>query len=167
MTNPLEARLSKLLQSFKNHAMKNNKEVLAPKLLSNANLSTDCVELTKQEVLEQEVFHKFYENLASRNYVVNDDCHCLTVSMHRENLVKHNARFKEVPFTCGCGLDFHLPVPLNQDLQDDDASLTNLLTTGVLQCMHQSTYSSASPGQPGHGSCVLTAMPTWTMDHRV
>ena len=93
--------------------IKNNKEGLVPKLLSNVNLSTDCIELTKQEVLEQEDFLNFHENLVAGNYVINDDCHCLTVSTSRENLVKHNAHFKEVSFTCDCDLDFHLPVPLN------------------------------------------------------
>ena len=37
--NQLVARLSKLLQSFKEHAMKSNKEGLVPKLLSNVQLS--------------------------------------------------------------------------------------------------------------------------------
>ena len=164
--NLLASRLSKLRQSFKNHVMKNYKEGLVPKLLSNVNLSTDCIELTKKKVLEQEDFLKFHENLAARHYVVNDDYHCLTVSTSRENLVKHNVHFKEVPFTCDCGLDFYLAVPLNQDLQEDDVSLANSLTAGVLDSMCQSTYSSPSPGQPDHGSFVLTAMPMWTMDPR-
>ena len=114
-----------------NHVMKHNKEGLVPKLLINESLSTDCIELTKQEVLEQEDFLNFHENLAAGYYVINDDCNCLTASTSRENLVKYNVHFNEVPFTCGCGLNFHLPVPLNQDLQEDDVSLTNLINSRI------------------------------------
>ena len=83
--NPIESRLSKLLQSFKDHVMKNNEEGLIPKRLSNVNLSTECIELTKQEVLEQEYFLKFHENLVVRNYIINDECDCLTACTSREN----------------------------------------------------------------------------------
>lgn len=44
--------------------------------------------------------------------------------------------------------------------------LTSLLLTGDLDYMHQLFNSSHSLDRPGHGSCVSTAMPMWTMDHR-
>ena len=57
-------------------------------------------------------------------------------------------------------------MPLNQYLQEDDVNFAFLLLVGDLDYMHQSTNSSPSPDQPGHGSCVTTAMPMWTVDPR-
>ena len=61
MINQLVSRLSKLLQSFKEHVMKSNKEGLVSKLLSNVQLSRECIDSTKKEVVEQEDFLKFHK----------------------------------------------------------------------------------------------------------
>ena len=58
--NQLVDRLSKLLQSFKDHVMKSNKEGLMHKLLSNVQLSTEHIESTKKEVEEQEDLLNFH-----------------------------------------------------------------------------------------------------------
>ena len=44
--------------------------------------------------------------------------------------------------------------------------LTSLLLTGDIDYMQQSFNSSPSLDQPGHVSCVSTAMPMCTMDPR-
>ena len=41
-----------------------------------------------------------------------------------------------------------------------------MLLAGDLDHAPQSHASCPSPDQPGHGSCVLTALPTWTLDPR-
>ena len=45
-------------------------------------------------------------------------------------------------------------MPLNQDLQEDEVSLTSLLLVGDLDYVCQSSTSSPSTDQPGHGSSV-------------
>ena len=55
---------------------------------------------------------------------------------------------------------------LNQDLQDDCISLTNLLAVGCLDYMCQSTKSSPLTDQPGHGIYVSTETTMWTVDSR-
>ena len=72
----------------------------------------------------------------------------------------------EVPSTCICGVEFDLPVYLGQDFQEKEFSLKHLLLIGDLDCMCQSTTSLPYPYQPGNGSCVSTATPTWTVDPR-
>ena len=62
------------------------KKKLVPKLLSNANLSTECIESTKKEVMEQEDFLQFHENLTAGEHVVNGGFHCSTASTSRETL---------------------------------------------------------------------------------
>ena len=64
---PLELRLRSLLQSFRDHVNERNKELLEPKLMSNAQLSSECADSTMKEVVEQEDFLKFHENLAAGN----------------------------------------------------------------------------------------------------
>ena len=66
--------------------MKSNKEGLVPKLLSNVQLSTEHIEATKKEVVEQECFLKFHENLAAGECVINGGFNCSTVPEFREKL---------------------------------------------------------------------------------
>ena len=84
----------------------------------------------------------------------------------RENLVKCKVQIVEVPSNCDCGFKFDLPVPLGQVFQEKEVSLKHVLLTGDLDCVCQSKTSSPSPDQLGHGSCVLTALPMWTVDPR-
>ena len=56
--------------------------------MSNMEISSECVELSTKEVVEQEDFLKLRENLVARNVVENGDCHCSRVSPARENLEK-------------------------------------------------------------------------------
>ena len=74
--NHLAARLRSLLQSFKEHVMERDTKGLEPKLISNVQLSSECVEASMKEVAKQEDFPKFHENLAASNEVGNGECHC-------------------------------------------------------------------------------------------
>ena len=65
--NQLAARLRNLLQSFKEHVMDRNTKGLVPKLMSNAQLSSECADSTMKEVVEQEDFLKFHQSLAAGN----------------------------------------------------------------------------------------------------
>ena len=56
--------------------------------MSNAQLSSDCIELAMKEVVEQEDFLKFHENLATGNVVGNSECHCSRTPTVRKNLAK-------------------------------------------------------------------------------
>ena len=49
----LELRLRCLLQSFRDHANKRNNEGLEPKLVSNAQLSSECKESVRKKIEEQ------------------------------------------------------------------------------------------------------------------
>ena len=82
----LAARISKLLQNFNYYVMKNNKEELVPKLMSNSQLSTKYIESNKKEIAEQAEFLKFHETIAAGERVNNSGCHCSIVSTSREKL---------------------------------------------------------------------------------
>ena len=86
--NQLSSFLHSLLQSFKKHVMERNTEGLVLKLMSNVQLSSECVELVTKEVIEQEDFLKFHENLVAGNEVGNSECHFSRVPSARENLSK-------------------------------------------------------------------------------
>ena len=60
-----------------------------------------------------------------------------------------------------------LSVPLAQNLQDVHVSLVSLLTDGIFDYLCQSINPCPSPDQPGHGSCVYTALPLFSADPRV
>ena len=72
--------------------MKNNKEGLVPKLMSNTQLSTKYIESNKKEIAEQAEFLKFYENIAAGEHVVNNGCHCSTSSISRDKLGKEQGK---------------------------------------------------------------------------
>ena len=158
----LAARLSNLLQSFRDHVMEHNTEGLVPKLMSNVQLSSECVEPARKEVVEKEDFLKFYEHLATGNEFGNGECHYSRVSLAREKLSKHNVQFKEAPFTCDCGISFDLPLPLSQAFQEIEVSLTRLLLTCDLDHVCQLATSRSSLDQLGHSSCISAATPMWT-----
>ena len=87
---PIAARISKLLQTFKDHVMKKNKEWLVPKLMSNAQLTSKCVESNKKEITEQVEFFKFHENIAAGEHDIHSGCNCSEASTSRKNLKKQS-----------------------------------------------------------------------------
>ena len=50
-----------------------------------------------------------------------------------------------MPFTCECDLEFNIPVPLNQALQEDEVSLGRLLLVSDLDYTFKLITSSPSP----------------------
>ena len=91
--------------------------------------------------------------------VSNGECHCSRTPSARENLEKCKVQIVEVPSIFDCGLAFDLPAPLGQAFQENEVSLKHLLLIGDLDYVHQLATSCFSPDQPGHCSCVSTAMP--------
>ena len=86
----LVGRLSNVLKSFKEHFLECNTEGLVPKLSSNVQLYSECVDLVRKEFLEKENFLQFHEKLAAGNEVGNSECRCLRVPSARANLSKFN-----------------------------------------------------------------------------
>ena len=130
--NKVATRVNKVLTSFQEHVSKTHKEST-----HEVKLPPEKTVAYNVELAEQENFLKFHLDIADGVIVIVNACHCYAALDSRETLRKHNFQFKETPFTCDCGKQFNLPVPLNQNLQEDDVWLPELLTNGVLDYTHQ------------------------------
>ena len=150
-----------MLTSLKEHVANTNKENTNEVQLSPEKFAAYTIEL-----VEQENFLKFHQDISNGVSTIVNVCHCSAALDSRAPLRKHNVKFKDAPFGCDCGKQCNLPAPLNQNLQEDDAWLSALLRDGVLGYMCQSSNSGPSPDQPGHGSCAHEALPLLTLDPR-
>ena len=72
--NQLELRHRSLLQFFRDHVDKRNKELLEPKLMSNARISTKYKELVRKEIEEQKDVLNFHEDIAAGNVFRTENC---------------------------------------------------------------------------------------------
>ena len=113
--NKAASRVNKLLTALKEHVANINKEND-----NEVQLSPDKSAAYNIELEEQEKFLKHHKDVANGINTIVNVCHCSAVSDSRVTLSKHNVKFKEVPFECDCGKQFNLPVPLNQNLQEED-----------------------------------------------
>ena len=138
--NKIATRVNKILTSLKEHVANTNKENT-----NQVQLSPEKSAVYNVELVEQENFLKFHQDVANGVSVIVNVCHCSAALDSRVTLRKHDVKFKDTPFECGCGKQFNLPVPLNQNLHEDDAWLPASLRGGVLDYMHQSSTSGPSP----------------------
>ena len=88
------------------------------------------------ELEEQESFLNFHLDVGTGESEIEEACHCSASINCREVLNKCNERCKDVPSKCDCGLEFDLPVPLEQHLQEENVWIPELLSHGSLDYLY-------------------------------
>ena len=84
-----------------------------------------------EELADQESFLNFHTGVGTSDLDLEHACQCLVASDARDTLNEYNVRFTEISFQCDCESEFILPVSLVQCSQEENVSLTSLLTDEV------------------------------------